>query len=161
MFVSLARCWSYYSIIMCRCELFEYNYWIPGMEGIHLKDVLSLTLTSSPDDNMMEYCLGEINNAHRASAIVFNTFENLEHRVLDPLSSIFPRNFPVGPLHFYSRMRSTTTNWAWLDQICGKKSQNASNGSTLRMRLCCLCEFREHHCHDNQPNGGVCLGTCQ
>ncbi|KAG5543974.1 hypothetical protein RHGRI_016653 [Rhododendron griersonianum] len=73
--------------------------WIPGMEGIHLKDVLSLTLTSSPDDNMMENCLGEINNAHRASAIVFNTFEKLEHRVLDPLSSIFPQIFPVGPLH--------------------------------------------------------------
>ncbi|KAH7849671.1 hypothetical protein Vadar_021255 [Vaccinium darrowii] len=73
--------------------------WIPGMKGIRLKDILNLTLTSGENNNMWEYVLGEIANAHRASAIIFNTFEKLEHHVLDPLSSIFPQIFPIGPLH--------------------------------------------------------------
>ncbi|CAL5384060.1 unnamed protein product [Camellia sinensis] len=37
--------------------------------------------------------------ARRASAIIFNTFEKLEHNVLEALSFMFPPIYTIGPLH--------------------------------------------------------------
>ncbi|KAI8016032.1 7-deoxyloganetin glucosyltransferase [Camellia lanceoleosa] len=73
--------------------------WIPGMKGIRLKDLPSFLRTTDLSDFMIDFVFGEIERARRASAIIFNTFEKLEHNVLEALSSIFPPIYTIGPLH--------------------------------------------------------------
>ncbi|KAK1575061.1 hypothetical protein Q3G72_002267 [Acer saccharum] len=72
--------------------------WIPGMEGIKLKDLPTFIRTTDPDDFMMNFCLGEVLNARNASALIFNTIYDLEGEVLEALSSTFPPIYTIGPL---------------------------------------------------------------
>ncbi|KAK3016293.1 hypothetical protein RJ639_007613 [Escallonia herrerae] len=74
--------------------------WIPGMKGIRLKDIPALIRTTNRKDIMLNYVTREIERAQKASAIILNTFDALEHDVLDALSSLFPPIYPIGPLHF-------------------------------------------------------------
>ncbi|XP_073023809.1 7-deoxyloganetin glucosyltransferase-like [Primulina eburnea] len=73
---------------------------IPSMEGIRLRDIPSFIRTTSADDYMVKFVLSETERAKRASAIVLNTFEDLERDVLKELSSILPPVFAIGPLQF-------------------------------------------------------------
>ncbi|EXB55268.1 UDP-glycosyltransferase 85A2 [Morus notabilis] len=73
--------------------------WIPGMKDIRLRDLPSFIRTTNPDDIMINIAIEQINASSRASAIIVNTFDVLEHKVLESLSSIFPRIYTVGPLH--------------------------------------------------------------
>ncbi|KAB1222809.1 UDP-glycosyltransferase 85A2 [Morella rubra] len=73
--------------------------WIPGMEGIRLRDLPSFIRTTDPDDKMLDFLVVESERAQKASAIILNTFDALEEEVLDSLSSMFPRIFSIGPLH--------------------------------------------------------------
>ncbi|KAK1555125.1 hypothetical protein Q3G72_022283 [Acer saccharum] len=57
--------------------------WIPGMEGIKLKDLPTFIRTTDPDDFMMNFCLGEVENARNASALIFNTIYDLEGEILE------------------------------------------------------------------------------
>ncbi|XP_058217837.1 7-deoxyloganetin glucosyltransferase-like [Rhododendron vialii] len=72
---------------------------IPGMEGIRLKDFPSFVRTTDPNDFMIQFALTVIDNVRKASAIIFNTFDELEHDVLEPLSASFPPMYAIGPLH--------------------------------------------------------------
>jgi hypothetical protein len=74
--------------------------WIPGMKGIRLRDLPSFVRTTDPDDIMLDFPMVESERAQKASAIFFNTFDALEHQVLDALSSMFPPIYPIGPLQF-------------------------------------------------------------
>ncbi|XP_059638381.1 7-deoxyloganetin glucosyltransferase-like [Cornus florida] len=73
--------------------------WIPGMKGIRLKDIPSFIRTTDPDEFMIKYLIDEVERSKRASAMIFNTFEELEHDVVDGLSSMFPPIYTIGPLH--------------------------------------------------------------
>ncbi|XP_021910747.1 7-deoxyloganetin glucosyltransferase-like, partial [Carica papaya] len=73
--------------------------WIPGMKGIRLKDLPSFLRTTDRNFVMLDYILGETERAKRASAIVLNTFDALEHDVLTAMVPMLPPVFPVGPLH--------------------------------------------------------------
>ncbi|KAK6115477.1 hypothetical protein DH2020_007746 [Rehmannia glutinosa] len=73
---------------------------IPSMKGIRLRDIPSFIRTTNIDnDFMIKFVLDETKRARRASAIVLNTFEDLERDVLDALSSILPPIYPIGPLN--------------------------------------------------------------
>ncbi|THF94997.1 hypothetical protein TEA_015161 [Camellia sinensis var. sinensis] len=69
------------------------------MKGIRLKDLPSFLRTTDLSDFMIDFVFGEIEKARRASAIIFYTFENSEHNVLEALSSMFPPIYTIGPLH--------------------------------------------------------------
>ncbi|PQQ03750.1 7-deoxyloganetin glucosyltransferase-like [Prunus yedoensis var. nudiflora] len=73
--------------------------WIPGMRGIRLRDIPSFIRTTDPNDFMLDFILVEMARAKRASAIILNTFDALEHEVLDGLSTLLPPVYSVGPLH--------------------------------------------------------------
>ncbi|XP_059636734.1 7-deoxyloganetin glucosyltransferase-like [Cornus florida] len=73
--------------------------WIPGMIGIRLKDIPTFIRSTDPDDFMIKFAIDEAERDKRASAIIFNTFEELEHDVVDALSSMFPPIYTIGPLH--------------------------------------------------------------
>nr|BBQ04948.1 UDP-glycosyltransferase [Rosa sp.] len=73
--------------------------WIPGMRGIRLKDIPSFIRTTDPDDIMLNFLVYETERSQRASAIILNTFYDLEHEVLDALSSLLPPIYTIGPVH--------------------------------------------------------------
>ncbi|XP_074321496.1 7-deoxyloganetin glucosyltransferase-like [Silene latifolia] len=74
--------------------------WIPSMENIRLRDMPSFIRTTNPDDYLLNYCRRLINHTKRASAIIFNSYDALEHDALDALSPDFPQLYTLGPLEF-------------------------------------------------------------
>ncbi|TYI45767.1 hypothetical protein E1A91_D13G061600v1 [Gossypium mustelinum] len=73
--------------------------WIPGMKNIRIRDLPSFVRTTNPDDIMLNFLAMEGDRAAKASAIIVNTFDELEHDVVKALSSIFPKFYTIGPLH--------------------------------------------------------------
>ncbi|XP_050214408.1 7-deoxyloganetin glucosyltransferase [Mercurialis annua] len=73
--------------------------WIPGMiKDIRLKDFPSFLRTTDPEDKMLKFIVSETERAQKASAIILNTFDTLEHNALSALSSLLPPVYPIGPL---------------------------------------------------------------
>ncbi|KAI3685307.1 hypothetical protein L6452_34549 [Arctium lappa] len=72
---------------------------IPSMKDIRLKDMPSFVRSTDPDEFMVKFALQETIRAKKASAIIINTFEELEHDVLNELYSIYPHVYSIGPLH--------------------------------------------------------------
>ncbi|KAI9097876.1 hypothetical protein K1719_025647 [Acacia pycnantha] len=73
--------------------------WIPGIKEIRLRDIPTFVRTTNPDEFMLDFITGECDRAQRASAIILNTFDALEHDVLEGLSSILPPVYSIGPLN--------------------------------------------------------------
>ncbi|KAK3016291.1 hypothetical protein RJ639_007611 [Escallonia herrerae] len=72
--------------------------WIPGMQGIRLRDIPTYVRTTNLDDFLVKLAMQLMETAQKASAIVLNTFEELEYEVLSALSAIFPPICAIGPL---------------------------------------------------------------
>ncbi|KAE8656274.1 7-deoxyloganetin glucosyltransferase [Hibiscus syriacus] len=73
--------------------------WIPAMEGIRLKDLPTFLRTTDPNFIMLDFIFRETERSRKASTIILNTFDDLEHQVLDALNSELPSVYSVGPLH--------------------------------------------------------------
>ncbi|XP_050907654.1 7-deoxyloganetin glucosyltransferase [Lathyrus oleraceus] len=71
---------------------------IPGLHNFRLKDLFDLIITTDLNDIMFEFFIHVTDRVHRASAIVFNTFNELESDVLQALSSMLPSLYTIGPL---------------------------------------------------------------
>ncbi|MFS7953161.1 putative 7-deoxyloganetin glucosyltransferase [Helianthus anomalus] len=69
------------------------------MQGTRLKDMPTFLRSTNPDEFMVNFVIRDTTRAKNASAVILNTFEDLEHEVLNELSSIYPSVFSVGPLH--------------------------------------------------------------
>ncbi|MED6142818.1 hypothetical protein PIB30_001017 [Stylosanthes scabra] len=76
--------------------------WVPGIKEIRLRDMPTFLRTTDLKDIMLDFFIGECARAHKASAIVMNTFDALEHDVLEACSSLdnLPPIYPIGPLNF-------------------------------------------------------------
>ncbi|GKD60593.1 7-deoxyloganetin glucosyltransferase-like protein [Tanacetum coccineum] len=72
---------------------------LPSMDGIRLKDMPTFLRTTDPNDMMVNFVLRETSRAKKASAIILNTFDDLEHDVLHARSLIYPPIHSIGPLH--------------------------------------------------------------
>ncbi|KAJ0593921.1 putative UDP-glucuronosyl/UDP-glucosyltransferase, UDP-glycosyltransferase family [Helianthus annuus] len=86
--------------------------WIPGMEGIRLKDLPEFTLATSSDDPMFRFFMGLAQEAHKVSHMIIHTFEELEARLVSEIKSIFPNVYTIGPLQLL------------LDQTTEKETNN-------------------------------------
>ncbi|ESQ34557.1 hypothetical protein EUTSA_v10007489mg [Eutrema salsugineum] len=73
--------------------------WIPSMKNLRLKDIPSFIRTTNPKDIMLNFFLHEVDRAKRASAIILNTFDDLEHDIIQSMQSILPPVYSIGPLH--------------------------------------------------------------
>ncbi|KAL5770716.1 hypothetical protein ACOSP7_014870 [Xanthoceras sorbifolium] len=69
--------------------------WIPGMEGIKLKHLPSFIRTTDADDLMVNFAKGKVENARDASALLFDTIDDLEHEALEALSPTYPPIFAI------------------------------------------------------------------
>ena len=76
--------------------------WVPGIKEIRLRDIPTFIRTTDPNDIMLNFALGECQRALKASAIILNTFDALEHNVLEAFSSInnLPPVYSIGPINF-------------------------------------------------------------
>ncbi|XP_023742554.1 7-deoxyloganetin glucosyltransferase [Lactuca sativa] len=72
---------------------------IQSMKGIRLRDIPSFIRTTDPEDFVINFVIRETNRAKKASAIILNTFYELEQEVLDELSLIYPPVYTIGPLN--------------------------------------------------------------
>ena len=73
--------------------------WIPGMKDIRLKDIPTFLRTTDRNDKMIDFILHETERAKRASAIILNTFDDLEHDVLEGFATLLPPVYSIGPLN--------------------------------------------------------------
>ncbi|KAI3982126.1 hypothetical protein MKX01_019032 [Papaver californicum] len=60
---------------------------IPGFNNIRLMDFPAFVRITDPNDKMIDYILGDIENARKGSGIILNTFDELENEVVDALRS--------------------------------------------------------------------------
>ncbi|XP_065632976.1 linamarin synthase 2-like [Quercus suber] len=77
--------------------------WIPGMKNIRLKDLPTFIRTTDITETMFDFLGSEVQNCLNSSAIIFNTFEEFEHEVLEVLLAKFPHVYSIGPLHLLGR----------------------------------------------------------
>ncbi|KAI4296381.1 hypothetical protein L6164_036344 [Bauhinia variegata] len=93
--------------------------WIPGMKNIRLKDLPTFIRTTDPNYFKLNAIIQDTDRAHKATAIVINTFDELEGEAVDALSSIYTSLslYTIGPLPLF------------LSQ--GPQNQSASIGSNL------------------------------
>ncbi|XP_071711357.1 UDP-glycosyltransferase 85C2-like [Rutidosis leptorrhynchoides] len=74
--------------------------WIPGMEGIRIKDLNTILQTTDPDDLILRICIESTQNSHIVSYNIFHTFDALEPSIVNALSSMFSQIYTVGPMQF-------------------------------------------------------------
>ncbi|CAA7047929.1 unnamed protein product [Microthlaspi erraticum] len=74
--------------------------WIPSMKNLRLKDIPSFIRTTNPDDVMLNFVIREVEQLKRATAIILNTFDDLEHDVIESMQSMeLPPVYSIGPVH--------------------------------------------------------------
>ncbi|GJT22210.1 7-deoxyloganetin glucosyltransferase-like protein [Tanacetum coccineum] len=77
---------------------------IPAMSGLRLKDIPPVIRHIYPgDEYMAQFLYISAQRAKTASAIIFNTFHELEPEVFDTLSLTFPPCYGIGPLHLLEK----------------------------------------------------------
>ncbi|KAJ0975003.1 hypothetical protein J5N97_016968 [Dioscorea zingiberensis] len=72
--------------------------WIPGLKNMRLRDLPSFIRTTDPHDTLLNFLKIEGQKAFEASAIIINTFDELEDEVLTAMATILPPIFTVGPI---------------------------------------------------------------
>ncbi|XP_062099778.1 linamarin synthase 2-like [Humulus lupulus] len=77
--------------------------WIPGIRDVRLRDLPSFLRVTSTDDIMFDFLGSQAKNCLTSSAIIFNTFRELELEVLDSISDMYPNIYTIGPLPMLNR----------------------------------------------------------
>jgi UDP:flavonoid glycosyltransferase YjiC (YdhE family) len=68
--------------------------------------LLTTLRTTNPNDSQVEFLIEAADSFHRASAIVFNTYNELESDVMKELYSMFPSLYTIGPLSSFLNQTS-------------------------------------------------------
>ncbi|XVF08198.1 hypothetical protein REPUB_Repub06bG0205600 [Reevesia pubescens] len=78
---------------------------IPGLENVfRRRDLPSICRVERADNPMLEFFLSQASAMRRASALILNTFDELERPMISNLSSIFSKIYTIGPLHALSNV---------------------------------------------------------
>jgi hypothetical protein len=73
--------------------------WVPGAPpDLRLRDFPSFVRTTDPDDVMLNFFIHETAGMSQASAVVINTFDELDAPLLDAMAKLLPPVYTVGPL---------------------------------------------------------------
>lgn len=97
------------------------------MRDIKLKDLPTLLRTTNPNDLLFHFLIEMANEAHKASAICFNTFDEFEGEAVNALSSIYSTPlYTIGPFT------------AFLSQIEQNNQLESLNSSLWKEETKCL-----------------------
>ncbi|XP_058096859.1 7-deoxyloganetin glucosyltransferase-like [Magnolia sinica] len=138
---------------------------LPGMKDIRLRDFPSFIRTTNPDDIMLNFVDQEAHRASKASAVLFNTFDDLERDVLDVMRCKIPHIYTLGPLSLQcnkiqdSSLKSITSSlWKeedecleWLDKKKPGSVVYVNFGSITVMSAEQLREFAWGLANSNHP----------
>ncbi|XP_074338157.1 7-deoxyloganetin glucosyltransferase-like isoform X1 [Apium graveolens] len=85
-----------------------YIDWLQGMGSVRLRDISSMIWEPALPDCFVEYCITEISRGFKASAIILNTFDALECKIVNQISKIMNLQvYSIGPIHsLYSSVNS-------------------------------------------------------
>ncbi|MBA0782716.1 hypothetical protein Gotri_000554 [Gossypium trilobum] len=114
--------------------------WIPGMKNIRIRDLPSFVRTTDPNDIMLNFLATESERSAKASAIIVNTFDELEHDISSPLSSIDSNLWKEEPQCLQ-----------WLDSKEPKSVVYVNFGSITVMTANQLVEFAWGLANSKQP----------
>ncbi|KAG6474410.1 7-deoxyloganetin glucosyltransferase-like [Zingiber officinale] len=96
--------------------------WIPGFEGIRLRDLSSFIRTTNPNQFFLNCEMEEVACAQRASGVILNTFDEMEGKVLDAIKASLPRTLAVGPLFLLlNQMKGVPKNLNLFEEDRGYK----------------------------------------
>ncbi|RWR79292.1 7-deoxyloganetin glucosyltransferase-like protein [Cinnamomum micranthum f. kanehirae] len=73
--------------------------WIPGMDGIRLRDLPTCIRITDPDDILFNFSCREAQRASKVTAVILNTFDDLEHKAINAIKSMIPHLYTIGPLN--------------------------------------------------------------
>ncbi|XP_042519762.1 7-deoxyloganetic acid glucosyltransferase-like [Macadamia integrifolia] len=103
---------------------------VPGMEGfLRRRDLPSFCRAEELNDHVFQTVLSATQETTRASALILNSFEDLEGPILSEIRSRLPKLYAIGPLHAHSKTRlleqsllsSLSANSLWeVDRSCMK-----------------------------------------
>ncbi|KAK9073635.1 hypothetical protein SSX86_007959 [Deinandra increscens subsp. villosa] len=142
--------------------------WIPGMNNLRYKDIPSFIRTTDPNDIMFDFMGEEAQNNLNAPAIIFNTFDALEHKVVEAITSKFsyPNIYTIGPLPLLAKYvrddspvhslnsslwRPDSSCFQWLDQKEEGSVIYVNYGSVTTMTDEHLVEFAWGLANSMQP----------
>ena len=128
--------------------------WVPGMEGIRLKDLNTLLWNTDP--KIVQHTSKVTQKSHDVSHNIFHTFDVLEPSIVDALSSMYPKVYMVGPMQLllnqipkqdketelsYSLWKEEIECFEWLDSKEPNSVMYVNYGSITVMSLQDLTEF--------------------
>ncbi|RWR87778.1 UDP-glycosyltransferase 85K11 [Cinnamomum micranthum f. kanehirae] len=140
--------------------------WIPGMRDIRLRDLGSFLQTTDPNNFLLNFIADEAQKSSTASAIIFNTFDYLEHEILHAIRSIIPPCiYAIGPLSLQCRLlpdnvlksarlsmwKEETECLKWLDGHEAASVIYVNFGSTTVLTENQLMEFALGIAHSKYP----------
>ncbi|XVF61594.1 hypothetical protein PTKIN_Ptkin08bG0142600 [Pterospermum kingtungense] len=125
--------------------------WIPGMSNMRLKDIPSFIRTIDPNDIMFDFMGSEAQNCLKSSAIIFNTFDELEHEVLEAIVAQFPHFYTIGPLTLLgkhvpeSQFRSLRSSLWKEDTSCIEWLNKEEPNSVVYVNYGSVTVMSDHH----------------
>ncbi|KAG6535690.1 hypothetical protein ZIOFF_000713 [Zingiber officinale] len=75
----------------------------PGMIEVRMRDLTSFVRTTNREDILLNLIIDETHASHQATAIIFNSFSELESPLLNACSSMLPPVFDIGPMCLLSQ----------------------------------------------------------
>nr|AFK38894.1 unknown [Medicago truncatula] len=138
---------------------------IQRLQNFRLKDLPGYIRITDPNDCIVQFTIEAAGRAHRASAFIFNTSNELEKDVMNVLSSTFPNICAIGPLSSLlsqspqNHLASLSTNlWKedtkcldWLESKEPKSVVYVNFGSMTVMTAEKLLEFAWGLANSKQP----------
>ncbi|KAI9154019.1 hypothetical protein LWI28_019971 [Acer negundo] len=80
---------------------------IPGYENVfRSRDLPGICRVENPGYSFLDFFIREASTMTRASALILNTFHELEAPVISRLNSIFTKIYTIGPLHALYKSRT-------------------------------------------------------
>lgn len=70
------------------------------MKDITLRYLTDIYRTRDQIDILLDFVAEQTEATSRASAVILQTFDALEHDVLEALSTMFPKLYTIGPLDY-------------------------------------------------------------
>ncbi|KAL2893774.1 7-deoxyloganetin glucosyltransferase [Bienertia sinuspersici] len=141
--------------------------WIPCMKDIRLKDLPTPIRTTDADNFVLNFVKRMIQNSKRASAILINSFDALDHDVFQPFAFEFPSLYMLGPLQLLvdciesndKQIKPISTNlWKedqhcleWLDSHDPNSVVYVNFGSITVLTIDQLVEFAWGLANSNRP----------
>ncbi|MBA0685644.1 hypothetical protein Goari_013297, partial [Gossypium aridum] len=138
---------------------------VPGMSSMRLKDFPTLIRTTNQTDIMLNFMSEEAQNCLKSSSIILNTFDALEHEVLQAIAAKSTNLYTIGPLSLLEKLTPLSRNhylrsslWKedskcleWLDKRQANSVLFVSYGSITVMTDQLFEEFAWGLANSNHP----------